>query len=130
MKCKKISCYMRDSACRWFIVKRAKIFWHINITLKIFEFSRLRENVEIWLVFANKLFWITQSYFSNDIMKQTYCQLLCLAFKTFNEEKKFLGKCHFLTVIISLSFNETKKIRLFYLHCPCETLLSNQVRRI
>ena len=24
--CKKISCYMRDSACRWLIVKNAKIF--------------------------------------------------------------------------------------------------------
>ena len=24
--CKKIPCYMRDSACRWFIVKNAKIF--------------------------------------------------------------------------------------------------------
>ena len=24
--CKKISCYMRDSAYRWFIVKKAKIF--------------------------------------------------------------------------------------------------------
>ena len=24
--CKKIPCYMRDSACRWFIVKKAKIF--------------------------------------------------------------------------------------------------------
>ena len=24
--CKKILCYMRDSACRWFIVKKAKIF--------------------------------------------------------------------------------------------------------
>ena len=24
--CKKILCYMRDSACRWFIVKRAKTF--------------------------------------------------------------------------------------------------------
>ena len=24
--CKKISCYMRNSACRWFIVKKAKIF--------------------------------------------------------------------------------------------------------
>ena len=27
IKCKKIPCYMRDSACRWFIVKTAKIFW-------------------------------------------------------------------------------------------------------
>ena len=24
--CKKIPCYMHDSACRWFIVKKAKIF--------------------------------------------------------------------------------------------------------
>ena len=24
--CKKIPCYMRDSACRWFVVKKAKIF--------------------------------------------------------------------------------------------------------
>ena len=24
--CKKIPCYMRDSACRWFIVKNARIF--------------------------------------------------------------------------------------------------------
>ena len=27
IKCKKIPCYMRDSGCRWFIVKTAKIFW-------------------------------------------------------------------------------------------------------
>ena len=25
--CKKILCYMHDSACRWFIVQKAKIFW-------------------------------------------------------------------------------------------------------
>ena len=24
--CKKVSCYMRESACRWFIVKKSKIF--------------------------------------------------------------------------------------------------------
>ena len=24
--CKKIPCYMRDSACRWFIVKKPKMF--------------------------------------------------------------------------------------------------------
>ena len=24
--CKKISCYMRDLACRWFIVENAQIF--------------------------------------------------------------------------------------------------------
>ena len=25
--CEKIPCYMRDSACRWFIVLKAKVFW-------------------------------------------------------------------------------------------------------
>ena len=25
--CKKSYCYMRDSSCRWFIVRKAKIFW-------------------------------------------------------------------------------------------------------
>ena len=51
--------------------------------LNIFEFSRLWENVESWLVYANKLFWIAQPYFSTDIIKQS-AQLLFLAFKTFN----------------------------------------------
>ena len=31
---------------------------------------------------------------------------------------------------ISLYYIETKEIKLFYLHCSCETLLSNEVRRI
>ena len=53
---------MRDSARRWFIVKKAKVFWS-------FEFSRVWENVESWLVYANKLFWIAQPYFSTDIIK-------------------------------------------------------------
>ena len=26
IKCKKIACYMHDSACRWFIVKKVKLF--------------------------------------------------------------------------------------------------------
>ena len=46
--CKKISCYMRDSAYRWFILKKAEIF---QSYVNIFEFSRLWENVEF------KLFW-------------------------------------------------------------------------
>ena len=43
--CKKILYYMHDSACRWFIVQKAKIFW---IMLNIFEFSLVWENVEAW----------------------------------------------------------------------------------
>ena len=36
--CKKINCYMRDSAWRWFTVKEVKIY---EILLNIFEFSRV-----------------------------------------------------------------------------------------
>ena len=54
--------------------------------LNIFEFSREREKVESWLRYANKVFWIAQSYSSTDIIKQSQCQLLFLAFKTFKEK--------------------------------------------
>ena len=65
--CKKIPCYMRDSACRWFIVQRAKIF---EVMLTVFHYSRVCENVQFWLVYANKFFWISffQPYFSTDII--------------------------------------------------------------
>ena len=39
--------------------------------LNSFEFSRAWENVESWLVYANKFFWIAQPYFSTDIIKQS-----------------------------------------------------------
>ena len=65
---------------RWFIAKKAKIF---EVMLNIFELSRVWENVVSWLVFAIKFFWITQPYFFAVIIK-TKCQLLFLAFKTFN----------------------------------------------
>ena len=44
---------------------------HFKVTLKIFEFSRVSENVESWLVYANKLFWTVQPYFSNDKIKES-----------------------------------------------------------
>ena len=50
----------------------------------IFEFSRVWENIESWLVYANKPFWIVQPYFLTNIIKQSSSQLLVLAFKTFN----------------------------------------------
>ena len=37
--------------------------------LNIFEFSRVWENVESWLVYAIKFFWIAQPYFLADIIK-------------------------------------------------------------
>ena len=62
---------MRDSAWRWFIVKKSKIFWSYVKHFSIFEFPRVSENVETWLVYANKLFWIVQLYFSINIIKQS-----------------------------------------------------------
>ena len=41
--CKKISCYMRELACRWFIIKKLKFF---EVMLNIFDFSRVWKNVE------------------------------------------------------------------------------------
>ena len=39
--------------------------------LNIFEISRVWENVEPWLVYVDELFWIAQSYFSTNIIKQS-----------------------------------------------------------
>ena len=50
------------------VKKKLKYF---EFMLNIFEFLRVGKNVEYWLVYANKLFWIAQPYFSNDIIKQS-----------------------------------------------------------
>ena len=78
-------CYMRDSACRWCIVKKLK---HFEVMLNIFEFSRAWENVESWLVYADNIFGIVQPYFSTDIIKRSLGQLLFLALNTVNEKNK------------------------------------------
>ena len=59
---------MHHSVCRSYIVKKAKNF---EVMLNIFEFLQVWENVESWLVYANKLFWIAQPYFSTDIIKRS-----------------------------------------------------------
>ena len=48
------------------LLKQLKYF---EVMLSIFEFSRVWENVESWLVYANKFFWIVQSYFLTGIIK-------------------------------------------------------------
>ena len=53
--CKKIPCYMCESAFRWCIVKNAKIFWSY-----VKHFLCVWEIVESWLVYANKFLWIIQ----------------------------------------------------------------------
>ena len=65
---KKTTCYMRDSACRWCIVKKLKYF---QVMLNIFKFSRVGGIVECWLVYANKFSWIAQQCFSTYIIKQS-----------------------------------------------------------
>ena len=50
------------------MLKKLKCF---EAMLSIFEFLRVRENVESWLVYANKLFWIAQPYLSGGITKQS-----------------------------------------------------------
>ena len=50
------------------LLKKLKYF---EVALNIFEFLQLWENVESWLVYANKLFWIAQSYFSTNVIKQS-----------------------------------------------------------
>ena len=72
-----------------------------------------------WLVYANKIFEMP-----NHISRLTYQNEVSVSF--FFLLWRLL--MNVLTVIISLYFNETKKNKPFYLHCSCQTLLSNQVR--
>ena len=45
--CKKISRYMRNSACRWLIVENAEIFLkYFEVMLNVLEFCHVREIVE------------------------------------------------------------------------------------
>ena len=67
------------------LLKKLKYF---EVMLSIFEFTRALENVESWLVYASKLFWIAQPYISTNIIKQSKCYVLFLAFKIFNEKNK------------------------------------------
>ena len=50
------------------LLKKLKYF---EVMLNIFEFSRVSENVESWLVYPNKLLWIAQPWFSTNIRKQS-----------------------------------------------------------
>ena len=90
--CKKIPCYMHDSACRLFIVKKAKMLWSM---LNIFKLSQVWKNVESWLVYANKLFWNCPTMFLDWHNNTKLLAASFFAFETFNEKKnmKFLIQC-------------------------------------
>ena len=108
---KKITCYMRDSAYRGFIVKKAKIFW--SCVFKVFEVLRVRENVESWLVYANKFFWISQPYFSTGIIKGVSNSFSFLLLRLLLK-RKFLIKCYCFNRYKSLYTSmKLKKINCF-----------------
>ena len=65
--CKKTLVICANQLAGGLLLKKLKYF---EVMLNIFEFSRVWENVEIWLVYANKLFWIAQPFFSTDTIKR------------------------------------------------------------
>ena len=108
--CEKILFYMLNSAAGDLLLKKLKYF---EVILNIFEFLRVWRNAESWLVFANR-FWITQPYFSTNIIKQSHCQLFLLL--------------RLSTLIISL--NTTKKNQIVLFTLLLRNIMSNQVRRV
>ena len=89
--CKKIACYMRDSAFRWFIVKKPKIFWSY---VKHFWVLADVRKCRILIGVCNWAFLNCPTIFL-DCHNKTYCQLLFLAFNSFNEKTNFLIMCYF-----------------------------------
>ena len=101
---------------------------HFEVMLSIFKFLQVWEYVESWLVYANNLFWIAQPYLSTYII-QVSASLFFLLLKLLMKKNKNCYSATALTVSL-YALTKLKKIKLFYLHCFCEILLSNQVRGI
>ena len=95
---------MRDSACRWLLMKILKYF---EVMLKNVNITSKREMH--WLVYVNKFLRIIKSCFLTEAMKRIKCQLLFFNFYTSYERKiNFTLKIIIvITVIISLHCKET-----------------------
>ena len=113
------------SACSWFIVKKAKIFWsyvnHFGILVGVRKYR-------ILIVLCKKSFFELPNHISrltsqNEVSASFFFLLLRLL------EKIGSYRVLLFYTLFSLHFNKTKKNKLFYLHFSCETLLSNQVRK-
>ena len=91
--CNKISCYMRDSACRWLIVENTKIFQSYAKHFKIF----LQQIIYLYMIYLHyketKLFYLhccckiksDQKYFFKLIRKSWKPQKVIIAvWKLFN----------------------------------------------
>ena len=70
------------------LFKKATIFWSY---VKYFCILAGVRNYRTLTVYKNKFSWIAQSYFSIEIIKRSYCQLLFLLFRLFMEKKNY---CH------------------------------------
>ena len=69
--------------------------WKAVFFLKIFAiFSRVFENVESWLVYAETLFWIFQPYFSSDIINKVVSASFSCFSRLLMKKIKFLINCY------------------------------------
>ena len=89
--CKNISCYMHDSVCWFFIVKKAKIFrGYVKHFWILAGGRKWRILIGLW----NYVFWIAQPYFSNDIIKQSASFFFLLLRLSLMKKIKFIIKCY------------------------------------
>ena len=92
--CKKISCHIPHSACRWSVVKKDKIFW--SYVKHFWILADVREIAESWLVCVN-------------LVPVSFSCFLDFSWKKLS----FLESFTDLTVIISLYLNEPSYINCF-----------------
>ena len=88
---KKIPCYMRGSACRWFNIKKAKILRSYVKHFWIFAGVRKCRSLTGLCKWA---FLNCPTIFLASHNKTKLVPVFFLAFKTFNEKIRFLLKCY------------------------------------
>ena len=100
--CNKISCYMRDSACRWLIVENAKIF---RSYVKIFLFFLRERNCRILIGLCKYVFMNHPVMFLDRDNKTKLVSASFFTFQNFYERKiKFNLKIAVLISLINIFF--------------------------
>ena len=89
--CKKIPYYMPGSACRWFIVKKAKMF---RSYIKYFWILACVSKCRNWIGQCKQVFLNCPTIFLDWHNKAKLVPASFLAFKTFNKKTRFLMKCY------------------------------------
>ena len=70
-----------------------KKLWYFEVMLNLFEFSQVWENVESWLVYANKLLWISQPRMTEQ--NKVSVSFLFLLLRLLMKKIKFLIKFYY-----------------------------------